>query len=156
MNCELWQALAHGLHDFRWENEAMAHTDDLSGNYRVEVSGWGLNDAFFVEKTELSWVEGGEKKLLLHHALLEGAIIFIRLAAPENLYGPVPVAYQAGNVQPMNRNGLCEMRLLRLQPRSRARAQNENASPWADSSSKRYEPKQSSIQSELEEVLHEA
>ena len=134
----------------------MAHTDDLSGNYRIEVSGWGLNDAFFVEKTELSWAEGGDKKLLLHHALLEGAIIFIRLVAPENLYGSVPVAYQVGGVQPMNCNGLCEMRLLRLQPRSRERAKNENASPSADSSSKAYEPKQTSIRSELEEVLHEA
>ena len=76
----------------------MAHTDDLSGNYRIEVSGWGLNDAFFVEKTELSWAEGGDKKLLLHHALLEGAIIFIRLVAPEYLYGSVPVAYQVGSV----------------------------------------------------------
>src|ERR1700676_2243973 len=25
----------------------------LSGNYRIEVSGWSLNDTFFVEKTEL-------------------------------------------------------------------------------------------------------
>ncbi len=66
----------------------------LSGNYRIEVSGWGLNDAFFVEKTDLHWTECGEKKLLLRHALPDGAVIFVRLIAPETSFGSVPVAYQ--------------------------------------------------------------
>ena len=54
----------------------MVDTANLSGNYRIEVSGWGLNDAFFVEKTELQWTEGADKKLLLRHAVSEGAVIF--------------------------------------------------------------------------------
>ena len=113
-------------------------------------AGKGTNTAFIARARGLTCPP------IVISALLEGAIIFIRLVAPENLYGSVPVAYQVGSVQPMNCNGLCEMRLLRLQPRSRGRAKNENASPSADSSSKAYQPKQSSIQSELEEVLHEA
>src|SRR5260370_31892269 len=97
----------------------MADADILSGNYRIEVSGWDLNDAFFVEKTELHWTEGGEKKLLLHHALLDGAVIFVRLIAPETSFDSIPLAYQVACVQPMNSNGFCEMRLLRLLPRSK-------------------------------------
>jgi hypothetical protein len=136
--------------------QVMGDTATLSGNYRIEVSGWGLDDAFFVEKTELLWTEGGEKKLLLHHALPDGAVIFVRLIAPESSYGSVPVAYHVKSVQPMNTAGLCEMRLLRLQPQSKARSRSEVASPSAQFSSKPCEPKESSIHLELEEVLHEA
>src|SRR5258708_37752082 len=109
----------------------MVDTANLSGNYRIEVSGWGLNDAFFVEKTELQWTEGADKKLLLRHAVSEGAVIFVRLVAPENSFGSVPVAYQVESVQPMNSFGLREMRLLllRLRPRSRAHSGREIASP---------------------------
>jgi hypothetical protein len=134
----------------------MGDTATLSGNYRIEVSGWNLNDAFFVEKTDLLWTEDGEKKLLLHQSLPEGAVIFVRLIAPESTYGSVPVAYQVGSVQPMSSIGLCEMRLQQLHPRSKAPTRGHNASASPKSSSKKYEPKQSSIYSELEEVLHEA
>ena len=134
----------------------MVDTAILSGNYRIEVSGWGLNDAFFVEKTELQWTEGADKKLLLRHAVSEGAVIFVRLVAPENSFGSVPVAYQVESVQPMNSFGLCEMRLLRLRPRSRAHSGREIASPSLGCSSKAYEPKESSSRPELEEVLYEA
>jgi len=134
----------------------MADAATLSGNYRIEVSGWGLNDAFFVEKTDLHWTEGGEKKLLLRHALPDRAVIFVRLIAPETSFGSVPVAYQVECIQPMNSAGLCEMRLLRMQPRSKAHTRSEIASRAAEHSSKAYEPRESAIQSELEEVLHEA
>jgi hypothetical protein len=128
----------------------------FSGNYRIEISGWGLNNVFFVEKTDLLWTEGEEKKLHLHHALPDGAIIFVRLIAPENSYRSVPVAYQIENVQPMNSEGLCEMRLLQLRPRSRAHARNDVASRSAESTSNLYETKEDSAHPENEEVLHEA
>ena len=134
----------------------MADAGILSGNYRIEVSGWGLNDAFFVEKTELRWNEGGEKKLLLRHALPDGALIFVRLITPEPSFGSVPVAYQVECVCPMNSDGLCEMQLLRLHPRSKVHARNEIASRTADRSSKGCEKKVSAIESEFEEVFHEA
>jgi hypothetical protein len=134
----------------------MGDTAMLSGNYRIEVSGWGLNDAFFVEKTDLHWTERGGRKLILHHALLEGAVIFVRLIAPEISSGSVPVAYQVEGVQPMNSNGLCEMRLRRLHPRSKAHTWDRIASLSAECSSNMYETKESSIETELEEVLHEA
>ena len=128
----------------------------FSGNYRIEISGWGLNNLFFVEKTDLPWIEGEEKKLRLHHALPDGAIIFVRLIAPENSYGSVPAAYQVENVQPMNSEGLCKMRLLQLHPRSKAHARNEVTSRSAETSSKCQGPKENSVQPENEEVLHEA
>jgi hypothetical protein len=134
----------------------MGDTATLSGNYRIEVSGWGLNDAFFVEKTDLHWTERGERKLMLHHALPEGAVIFVRLMAPETSHGSVPVAYQVEGVQPMNSNGLCAMRLRRLHPRSKAQTWDRIASLSPEYSSNRYETSQSSMEPELEEVLHEA
>ena len=134
----------------------MDGTATPQGNYRIEVSGWDLNDFFFVEKTELLWSEGGEKRLLLHHALSEGAVIFVRLMAPETSSGLVPVAYQVENVKPMNSTGLCEMRLLQVHPRSKAHTRSNFASLSAEYSSKTEEPMESSIELELEEVLHEA
>ncbi len=126
------------------------------GNYRVEVSGWGLHDVFFVEKTALLWSDGGEKRLLLRHALSDGAVIFVRLMAPETSYGSVPVAYRVEHVQPMNSIGLCEMRLVQVHPRSKAHKRSSFASLSAECSSKSNEPMECSTQLELEEVLHEA
>jgi hypothetical protein len=134
----------------------MGDTATSQGNYRIEVSGWGLNDVFFVEKSDLIWTDGGEKRLLLHHALSEGAVIFVRLMTPETSYGSVPVAYQVENVQHMNSAGLCEMRLLQVHPRSKAHTRSNFASLSAEYSSKPEEPMESSIELELEEVLHEA
>ena len=134
----------------------MGDSAALSDNYRIEVSGWGLNDTFFVEKTDLHWTEGGDKRLLLHHSLPERAVIFVRLISVETPYAPVPVAYQVESVQPMNAIGLCEMRLLRLLPRCRTRDCHEVASLSTKGSSKLCEPKESSFQPDIEEVLHEA
>jgi hypothetical protein len=133
---------------------AMGDAPTVQGNYRIEVSGWGLNDVFFVEKTDLLWSEGGEKKLLLHRALPDGTVIFVRLMTPETSHGLVPVAYQVENVQPMNPNGLCEMRLLQVRPRSKAHTRGAFASLSPEYSSKSSEGMESSHRMELEEVLH--
>jgi hypothetical protein len=134
----------------------MSGTSKRMDNYRIEVSGWGLNDVFFVEETELLWAEGGEKKLFLRHAPSEGAVIFIRLIAPETSCGAVPVTYRVDSVQPKNSMGLCEMRLARLYSRSRANKGSDVASPCEDFSSKGCGRKESSLEPEFEEVLHEA
>jgi hypothetical protein len=131
----------------------MGDTTQNSGNYRVEVSGWGLNDVFFVEKTDLLWTEGEEKKISLRRALPEGAVIFIRLIAPETSYNSVPMAYQVEKVQPMDSTGLCEMRLLQLHPRSRTSTTSTDASQSLECSSKVYEAKESALHWETEEYL---
>ena len=134
----------------------MDGTATPQGNYRIEVSGWGPNDVFFVEKTDLLRSEGGQKRLLLHHALSEGAVIFVRLMAPETSCGLVPVAYQEESVKPMNSTGLCEMRLVQVHPRSKAHTRSSFASRSAKYSSKSIEMMESWTELELEEVLHEA
>jgi hypothetical protein len=134
----------------------MRDASSFSDNYRIEVSGWGLNDVFFVETTNLHWTEGGDKKLRLHHALPEGAVAFVRLVSPEPSYTSVPVAYRVEGVQPMNSLGLCEMRLSELRPRFTARARRELASSSTRHSSKSYGPKENSLQPDREEALHEA
>jgi hypothetical protein len=134
----------------------MGETTGFSGSYRVEVSGWGLNDVFFVEKTDLVWTGAEEKKLLLRHALPNGAIIFVRLVNPGISHNSVPVAYRVANVQPMNCAGQCEMRLLQLHPRSKESSRGDTASEMQERSASDCEPKESSKQTEDEKILHEA
>jgi hypothetical protein len=82
-------------------------------NFRIEISGWGLDNDFFAERTDLLWTADGEKRVQLHRALPEGAIVFIRLLASEPSRGSVPVAYQVQDVVAMDCNGKCQIRLRR-------------------------------------------
>lgn len=90
------------------------HSND---DFRIEISGWGLDNNFFAERTELLWTADGEKHVQLHHALPEGAMVFIRLLAPEPSSGSVPVAYRVQSVVSMDCNGRCRMKLEQLRPR---------------------------------------
>jgi hypothetical protein len=128
----------------------------IPDSYQIEVSGWGLNDVFFVESSNLSWSGEGEKKLMLSHAVSEGATIFVRLIAPKPSYASVPVAYEVRQVQPMNPSGLCEMRLLRILPQFRNKSKDVVASLFPKASSNRHEKDKKSIHAEQEEVLYEA
>jgi hypothetical protein len=134
----------------------MGEIIDCSGSYRVEISGWGLNEEFFVEKTDLVWTREGEKKLLSRHALPNGANIFVRLVTPGVSCNSVPVIYRIENVQPMNCAGKCEMRLLQIHPRSKESRTGVSASEQvAVDSAGDHEAKERSKQREHEEILHE-
>ncbi len=63
--------------------------------YRVEVSGWDNNKAFFVENSELEWSEESGKQVTLRRTLSDGAVVFLRLLQPMSTDRPNPVAYQA-------------------------------------------------------------
>ena len=63
--------------------------------YRVEVSGWDKNQAFFVEKSELEWNEESGKQIALNHTVPDGAVIFLRLLQPISTDRSHPVAYEA-------------------------------------------------------------
>ena len=104
------------------------------GEFRIEISGWGLDNGFFAEKTELHWTADGEKHVQLHRALPEGAIVFIRLLASEPATGSVPVAYRVEGVMPMDRNGRCQMRLAQMRPRSKESLARKTASNVAEDS----------------------
>jgi hypothetical protein len=127
----------------------------LSGNYRVEISGWGRDAGFFVEKTDLYWGHGGDKKVSLHHNVPEGAILFVRLLSPETVSGALPLAYRVAEVQVMDCNGLCEMSLLQLHPGKKVSLSVEPASYCQEDSGRKgtCEPKENSAQMETEEIL---
>ncbi len=95
---------------------------------RIEVSGWRSDNTFFVEKTELLSTETGEKKLLLHHFLPNGAMVFIRLLATEHNYSSVPVTYQVEDTRDMDAPGLYEIRLQQILPREKAALTVQRAS----------------------------
>ena len=97
----------------------MGNTFNSPGDYLIEVSGWGLDNGFFLERTDLLWTNNGEKQLQLHRALPEGAIVFVRLLNTESSRGSVPVAYRVTRVASMDCNGRCQMGLAQLHPRSK-------------------------------------
>src|ERR1700730_6363039 len=112
----------------------MGNSFKYPGDYRIEISGWGLDNDFFAEKTDLLWTAGGEKQVQLHRALPEGAIVFIRLLASEPSSVSGPVAYQVQDVVPMNCNGHCQMKLAQLHPTTRESLGWKNASNVSEDS----------------------
>jgi hypothetical protein len=131
----------------------MGTSFNYPGDYRIEISGWGLNNDFFAEKTHLLWTAGGEKQVQLHRALPEGAIVFIRLLASEPSSGSVPVAYQVQDVVPMNCNGRCQMKLAQLHPASRESLGRENASNGLEDSRRVCDVQRFEEQLQREEIL---
>jgi hypothetical protein len=133
----------------------MEEATKLSGNYWVEVSGWGLDTSFFVEKTDLYWGPNGDKKVSLRHMVPEGTIVFVRLLSPDAVNGALPVAYRVAEIQAMNCNGLCETILVQLHPRKKAPLTEKLASyAVEDSRSKNTcEPEENSAQMAPEEIL---
>jgi len=99
-----------------------------TAGYRIEVSGWGLDDNFFVESADLLWTPSGDKNLKLRRALAEGAVVFVRLLNPESSNNSVPVAYRVEGIEPMDCNGCCQMKLRQLSRRSKESLLQESAS----------------------------
>jgi len=131
----------------------MGNSFNTSGDYRIEISGWGLDNSFFVERTDLLWTADGEKQVQLHRALPEGAIVFIRLLASEPSNGSVPVAYQVQDVVPMDRNGRCQMRLAQLHPRWKESLNGKNASNGSEDSRRVCNVQEFEAELQHEEIL---
>jgi hypothetical protein len=123
------------------------------GKYRVEVSGWGLDNTFFVEMTELLWSEVDGKQVRLHRALPQGTIIFIRLLALESASGSQPVTFQVESTKPQDSDGQCVMQLMQLRPRIKAPIEGLPASYVAEDLMRTCEPRESSKRPEPEEIL---
>ena len=98
------------------------------GGYRIEVSGWGLDNNFFTESTDLLWTPNGDKKLKLHRALGEGSVVFVRLLDLESSNNSVPVPYRVDRIEPMDRSGCCQMSLRQMNRRSKESLSEESAS----------------------------
>jgi hypothetical protein len=131
----------------------MGNSFNSSGDYRIEISGWGLDNSFFAERTDLCWTPGGEKRVQLHRALSEGAIVFIRLLSSEPSSGSVPVAYQVQGVGPMDCNGLCKMGLVQLHPRSKESLAVKSASNDLEDLPSVCDAQEVEVELQREEVL---
>ena len=131
----------------------MGNSYNSSGDYRIEISGWGLDNSFFAERTDLFWTPGGEKKVQLHRALAEGAIVFIRLLSSEPSSGTVPVAYQVHCVEPMDCNGLCEIGLAQLHPRLKESLAAKSASKDLEDLPSVCDAREVEVELQREEVL---
>jgi hypothetical protein len=95
---------------------------DFNGNhqpssYAVEVSGWDPSEAFFVEKTNLTWTADGMKEITLGRPIREGSMIFVRLMQDVSNTDNYPIACQA--VKVMEQSGGCRttIQVSRLRPR---------------------------------------
>jgi len=88
--------------------------------YRVEVSGWDVNKAFFVENSELQWNENSGKEVTLSHGLTNGAVVFLRLLQPISADRGHPVAYEAEFVSTTS-EGHQQFRLRPISPRPERR-----------------------------------
>jgi hypothetical protein len=89
----------------------------LAGLYRVEVSGWDTNDAFFVEKSDLEWSEETGKRVGLCNAVLDGEVVFLRLLPSLGAEQPQPTPYEAEFVA-LTPKGQRQFRLRPVHPRA--------------------------------------
>ena len=131
----------------------MSQSFNSSDDFRIEISGWGLDNGFFAERTDLLWTCDGEKHVQLHRALAEGAIVFIRLLASEPSSGSVPVAYRVEGVVPMDCTGRCQMRLAQLRPRLKESRAGENASNGSEDPKRVCDVQEFDEQLQHEEIL---
>jgi hypothetical protein len=110
----------------------MGNTFKDSGDYRIEISGWGLDNIFFVERTLLLWVGDGKKQVHLRRALAAGQIVFLRLLSTEPSNLTVPLAYAVEHATTMDCEGVCRISLVRMRPCSKESPGRENASKFAE------------------------
>jgi hypothetical protein len=88
------------------------------GSHRVEISGWDMDELFFVENADLEWREDADKRIKLRRPLRKGTIIFVRQlhsSTPKRVY---PLAYEVEPIAAED-NGYCEYRLTPVRRRSK-------------------------------------
>lgn len=84
--------------------------------YRVEVSGWDENQAFFVEKSDLAWDDFAGKHISLQRMLPDGAMVFIRMLQPQGLDQSPPIVYKVEFIG-CDPDGQHQFRLNAVHPR---------------------------------------
>jgi hypothetical protein len=89
----------------------------IAGMYRVEVSGWDENQAFFVEKSDLEWNEDSGKLVVLCNAVPDRALVFLRLLQSLGADRSHPVPYEAEFVA-VTAEGQRQFRLRPVSPRT--------------------------------------
>lgn len=89
--------------------------------YRVETSGWDVDENFFVEKTELEWTED-EKTIHLQRPIRKGTLVFVRLMGINTQENEFPIAYQAASVTYQMHERCYDVSLMQMLPRMQASA----------------------------------
>jgi hypothetical protein len=89
----------------------------IAGMYRVEVSGWDKNQAFFVEKSDLEWNADSGKLVVLCNAVPDRALVFLRLLQSISPDRSHPVPYEAEFVA-ITPQGRRQFRLHPVSPRT--------------------------------------
>ena len=89
----------------------------ITSLYRVEVSGWDKNQAFFVEKSELEWNEESGKHVALRSPVPDGAVVFLRLLQPLSPDRSHPVPYEV-ELLASTSEGQQQFRLHPVSPRT--------------------------------------
>jgi len=84
--------------------------------YRVEISGWDVNEQFFVERAALEWRVGQQKTVLLHCKARQGALLFIRLLENPSPSRSFPVAYRVREVREREAGTVYELILHQVWP----------------------------------------
>jgi hypothetical protein len=84
--------------------------------YRVEISGWDLDEQFFVERAALEWRVGEQKTVLIQRRARQGALLFIRLLENSSPSRPFPVAYRVREVREREAGKLYELILSQVWP----------------------------------------
>ncbi|HMD30532.1 MAG TPA: hypothetical protein VKG84_01400 [Candidatus Acidoferrales bacterium] len=90
--------------------------DDQTSIYRVEVSGWDRDERFFVERAALEWRDGGQKRVLIHRNVRNGAMLFIRLLENSSPSSSFPVAYRVREVCDRDGGTAYEVTLRQIWP----------------------------------------
>lgn len=86
--------------------------------YRIEVSGWDQEEAFFVEKTDLEWSGKEVKRVRLRHLLRDTAVVFVRLLQTSTQAHVCPVAYQVSGLAASPDLKTYDYSLTQLHPRA--------------------------------------
>jgi hypothetical protein len=131
----------------------MGNSFNSPRDYRIELSGWGLDNSFFAERTNLLWAANGENQVQLHRTLPEGAIVFIRLLGSDLSSGSVPAAYLVRDVEPMDRCGRCQMSLAKLHSRSKESLTGKLASNDLEDSQRVCNMQEFGLELQHEEIL---
>ena len=95
-------------------------------SYRVETSGWDVDENFFVEKTNLEWTEE-EKTVRLQRAVRKGTVVFVRLMGRDVQEDAFPIAYQAASVTYRMHERCYDVSLIQMSPRMPAAALAEGS-----------------------------
>lgn len=97
----------------------LAEMHSIPRLHRVEISGWDMDELFFVEKAEISWDESSEDmRVKLSRPLRKGTVIFLRRLQVAMMERACPLAY---SVEPLmaDESGVCQYRLTQVHSRTR-------------------------------------